>query len=209
MIQPTTLAQLLASNPLAETHEAIVETLKALLPGVNVVRHPGKVDIAELVQKTIVNAPGIGVGWSRVRPAMLADGSYSVAVEWTVYIVAEAKPIANRRVEKEAVAMAIGGQMLKILADFRTSTWGRTGVVPITSESPAPELKPLFTVRNESQGTVYYTVSWTQLIVDIGASLFPQPAGSVDLENGAINWPAQQDIADIAPWIPGMEVDDA
>jgi len=208
MIAPATLQQIMAADPTANTHNAIVDTLKSLLKGVSIVSHPGKVDIAELVGKTVVQAPGVGIGWSRIRPAMLADGSYSASVEWTAYIVVEAAMVGGKRVEKEHVGFAIGGQLLKILNDPIVATWGMVGITP-PETSPAPELKPLFTVRDQSQGTAYYTVSWTQQVVDIGAGVFPLPIGAVDIEDGSIQYAANAAIRDMAPWLPAEVVNDA
>lgn len=208
MIVPATLKEIMAADPTADTQAAIVDTLDGLLKGVSVVGHPGKVDIAELVGKTVVKAPGVGIGWSRIRPAMLADGSYSASVEWTAYIVVEATVVDNKRVEKERIGFAIGGQLLKILADPMVATWGRQGLLP-PEATPAPELKPLFTVRDQSQGTAYYTVSWTQQVVDIGAGIFPQPIGAVGIEDGAIEYAEGASIQSMAPWLPAGVVDDA
>lgn len=208
MIAPATLQQIMAADPTANTHKAIVDTLKSLLKGVSIVSHPGKVDIAELVGKTVVQAPGVGIGWSRIRPAMLADGSYSTSVEWTAYIVVEAAMVGGKRVEKEHVGFAIGGQLLKILNDPIVATWGMVGITP-PETAPAPELKPLFTVRDQSQGTAYYTVSWTQQVVDIGAGVFPLPIGVVGAEDGSIQYAANADIRSMAPWLPAEVVDDA
>lgn len=208
MIAPATLQQIMEADPTADTHKAIVDTLDRLLKGVSVVAHPGKVDISELVGKTVVKAPGIGIGWTRIRPAMLADSSYSASVEWTAYIVVEATIVAGKRVEKERVGFAIGGQLLKILADPAVSSWGRAGVAPVETSSPLPELKPLFTVRDQSQGTAYYTVSWTQQIVDIGAGVFPQPIGAVNIDDGSIAYAKNADIRSMAPWLPAEVVGD-
>jgi len=205
--QPATLSQILAADPVAETQAAIVGTLKSLLPGVSIVSHPGKVDLSELVAKTLVQAPGVGVGWTRIRPTALPDASYSAAVEWAAYIVAEPALVDGKRVEKERIGFAIGGQLLKILADVGVSCWGRAGVTPVQLDTA--ELKPLFTVRDQAKGTVYYAVTWTQAIVDIGAGVFPAATGTADVDAGAIDYAAGASIRDMAPWLPAEVVDDA
>ena len=124
MIEQKSLEALLADDPLLPMQAAIVEALKTLLPGVSIARHPGKVDVSELIAKSVVNAPGVGVGWSRIRTVALSDGSVSLAAEWVAYIVAEPRPISERRVEKEAIALAIGGRLLQILADAETALQG-------------------------------------------------------------------------------------
>ncbi|MEZ5782073.1 MAG: hypothetical protein R3D70_10655 [Rhizobiaceae bacterium] len=208
MIPAASLSQLLASNPLADTQAAIVATLRALLPGVTVELHPGKVDLSELVAKQVVAAPGIGLGWSQAKYAGMADGSFCVTVSWTAYIVAEAMVNADRRVEKEAVGLAIGGQLLKILADDEASFWNRTGVLPIgANNAPEPELKPFFTVRDAAQGTAYYVVTWSQIIADIGETTFPLAAGRVrSPDDMVIDYGSEADLQHVGHWIPALQV---
>ncbi|MDM9647752.1 hypothetical protein [Rhizobium sp. S163] len=208
-MQPATLAQIIAADPIADMQAAIVATLSRLLPGVTIVGHPGKADVSELVSKSIVKSPGVGVGWSRIRETAIADGSYNALVEWVAYIVAEPTIVANKRVEMERIGYAIGGQLLKILSDITVSTWGRPGVGPVETVSPSPELKPLFTVKDQDKGTVYYTVSWLQPIFDIGRSEFPAPIGRADPEAGTIEYAEGASIQDMAPWLPGEITNDA
>lgn len=207
MIGAKTLTQLLANDQLAPVQAAIVTTLATLLPGVRIVAHPGRVDLSELLAKTVATAPGVGVGWSRVRRAMHVDGSFGAMVEWVAYIVAEAKAIDGRRVEKEALGLAIGGQILRLLADREACFWGRAGLMPPEMQ-PQAELKPLFTVRDMAEGTAYYTVTWTQIIADIGETLFPTATGTANADNGTIDY-ADPDVLDaIAPFLPAHRVDD-
>ncbi|GLR51271.1 hypothetical protein KYK30_20560 [Shinella yambaruensis] len=205
---PVSLDQMLTVDPVAGLQAAIVTTVKTLLTGVTVAKHPGKVDLSELVAKTVVPAPGIGIGWSRIRTAGMADGSYGLAVEWVAYIVAEARVVGMKRVEKEVVGIAIGTRLLAILSDNEASFWGRAALMPV-SETPAPELKPLFTVKDASQGTAYYTVTWTQVLPDVGHTYFPQHKGTVDAENGSINYDDPAWIDAITPFLAGEVVDDA
>jgi hypothetical protein len=207
-MNPISLDQLLAADPVASLQAAIVAAIKTLLTGVSVVKHPGKVDISELVAKTVVKAPGVGVGFSRIRPVRIADGSHGLAVEWVAYIVAEAKVIGVRRVEKEEVGIAIGARLLEILADNEASFWDRTGVMPV-SDTPMPEMKPLFTIKDAAQGTAYYTVSWAQVIADVGNTYFPQHAGTVDGETGTIQYNDPEWLEAVAPFIAGRKLDDA
>jgi len=210
MMMPQTIEQLLAYDPLAPLQAAIVETIKTLNPGLNVVAHPGKVDLSELIAKTVVKSPGVGIGWSRIREAQMAEGHFCLSVEWVAYIVCEAKSIASRRVEKEAIGLAIGARLLTILADLETSLWGRNTVLPPETTPPA-EMKPLFTVRDQSQGMAYYTVTWTQIIADLGESVFPGHAGRYSEDagvTGVIGYPDAVQIEDIAPWIPAIEEPD-
>ena len=207
MITPASLDQLLTIDRVAPMQTAIVTALRTLLPGVAVTAHPGKVDLSELVSRTVVQAPGIGVGWSRIREVMITDGAFCLSVEWVAYIVAEARVVSQRRVEKEAVALALGGRLLEILADEDTSLWNLHGLLPVESTPPA-ELKPLFTVKDASQGVAYYTVTWTQVVADLGGRVFPEHTGTVDIESGLINYESAEALEAIAPWIPAREVPD-
>lgn len=204
---PVSLDQMLVADPVASLQAAIVTTVKTLLTGVTVARHPGKVDLSELVAKTVVPAPGVGIGWSRIRTAGLVDGSYGLAVEWVAYIVAEARVVGLKRVEKEEVGIAIGARLLAILNDNDASFWGLTsGLMPV-SETPAPEMKPLFTVRDAAQGTAYYTVTWTQVIPDCGRTYFPEHTGTIDGETGAIEYEDAEWIEAIRPFLAEVEDD--
>jgi hypothetical protein len=206
MMEPASLDQLLARDPLAPTQIAIVNTLSSLMPGVTIVRHPGKVDLSELVANTIVKSPGVGIGWSRIRETFITDGATCFVVEWVAYIVSDAKAVANRRVEKEEIGLAIGSRILAILADPILSLWNRTGVMPV-EDKPQAELKPFFTLKDAKQGTAYYVVTWSQIIADIGPSVFPQPEGHVDIDAGLIQFQDGAAISSIEPWAPVEEED--
>lgn len=210
MIARKTLAELLASNPVADLQDAIAAMMKDRIQGVSVVKHPGKVDLSELVAKTVVTAPGIGLGWSQVRYAGAADGSFGMLVNWTAYIAAEARTIADRRVEKEAIGIAIGSQILKILGDDEASFWNRTGVLPV-EDKPAAELKPIFTVRDASQGVAYYVVTWWQIIADVGETTFPTAkATGGDADQARIDYDDPADLDAISKFFPARrEPDDA
>lgn len=207
MIAAKTLSELLTEDPLAPVQAAIVRTLDQLLQGVRVVSHPGRVDLSELLEKTVASAPGVGIGWSRVRRAMVLDGSYGAHVEWVAYIVAEARAIGGKRIEKEEIGLAIGTQILRILADEEACFWGRGGILP-PEQQPAPELKPLFTVRDASNGTAYYTVTWTQLVADIGEPLFPQETGRTSPDTQSIDYEAAAIMQKVGMFIPATRIDD-
>ncbi len=207
-IQPMTLAQILDQDVVAPVHAAIVSTLKTLNPGLTIERHPGKVDISELVAKTVVKAPGVGVGFVKMREGRRADGVFFVTVDWVAYIVVQSAVVAGKRREKEDQGLAIGARLLAILADEEASLWGRSAILPVEA-TPAPELKPLFTVRDQTEGMAYYTVTWTQIIAELGASVFPAVKGQYDEATGAIDFGSEEALDSIAPWIPAPEDSDA
>lgn len=198
MIQPATLSQLLEADPIAPVQRAIVACLKTLMPGISIMLHPGKVDISELIAKTVVKAPGVGIGWTKVKRAGISDGHYSVTVDWIAYIVAEAHVVGAKRVEKEAVGLAIGAGLLKILSDDTAWTWGAAGVTPPDGTG---ELKPLFTVADAAQGTAYYAITWSQIVYGLGQTHFPTVEGTVDQDHATINYPSAEELAEMDTWL--------
>ena len=178
MIVPASVADLVAGDPLGATKAAIVARLAALIGGVKVVSHPGRLDVSEVVGREVTDAPAIRLGWSRVRASELMDGSFHMPVEFVAYVVARPVAIAGRRVEAEAVALAIGRRILQVLADRETSFWGRLQLTP-PAETPPPEFRPIFTVADAAEGVAYYAVTWTQSLTDQGPNLFDAPAPAV------------------------------
>lgn len=188
-IAPATLTQIIASTRFEELRKAVVARLGALMTGVNVVEHPGKLDINDVVAKAIVPAPGVAVGWNRMRAPRDLGGTFSLPVDFVAFIVAEdyADTAANppRRVQRDVVANAIGARLLLILSDPDTGSWGLTGITPPATE-PEPDLKPVFTMKTAEQATALFAVTWTQGLILQGASLFDGPTPDVwaDPEDG-------------------------
>ena len=67
-IAPATLSEMIASTRFEEVRKAVVTELARLLKGVTVVGHPGKLDMNDVLAKSVVAAPGVAVGWGRLRP---------------------------------------------------------------------------------------------------------------------------------------------
>lgn len=82
-----------------------------------------------------------------------------------------------------------------------------TGILPPATKPPA-DLKPFFTIRDAAQGTVYYTVTWTQVVADIGETLFPTAIAHVkpDLSGIVFEDDAARDA--VAHFLPVMMGDD-
>lgn len=206
-MNPASLAQLLEADRLGDFQAAIVAGIKSLITGISVQAHPGKVDVAELIARSTVKAPGVSIGWSRMRASAYMHGGYTLMVEWVAYIVVEALAIDDRRTEAQAVAFAIGSRLLEILDDNEAPFWGLDKILA-PEQSPPAELKPIFTVKDARTGTTYYAVTWTQGIVDLGGSRFPGDLGEADPENGTINYESEEAIDRIKRFLPGLEVDD-
>ncbi len=184
MIVPVTLAGMVAATRIDATRQAIVASLTGLLKGVAVVGHPGKLDINDVVAKAVVAAPGIAVGYSRVRELGDAGGTFALAVDWVAYLVVEDRVDAGqappRVVPREIVGHAIGQQILRILRDPNGGTWGLPAI-DVPAMDPAPELKPVFTLKTDQNMTAIYAVTWTQSLVQEGQPFFgfgPTPPAS-------------------------------
>lgn len=175
MIAPVALRDLVADTRIAATRDAVVATLGALLPGVTVVKHPGKLDINDVVARAVVAAPGIAVGYTRVRELGDPGGTFALAVDFAAYLVVEdwvdfdvAPP---RTTPREVVGHAIGLQLLRVLRDPDAASWGLVAIEPPAMDPP-PALVPLFTVKVEENMTATYAVTWTQALVQEGEPFF-------------------------------------
>lgn len=182
MIAPAPLATLLAGTRIQATRDAIVASLGRLLPGVTVTGHPGKLDINDVVAKAIVRAPGIAVGYTRVRQLGELAGSFTVGIDFAAYIVVEdwvdTTSSPPRAMGREVVAHAIGLQLLRILRDPDAGSWGLGGIEPPAMDPP-PAFAPVFTMKVADQATALYAVTWSQGLVHEGQPFFnygPTPA---------------------------------
>lgn len=188
-VAPANLAQMIASTRFEELRRAIVARLAALMPGVKVAGHPGKLDINDVLAKAIVTAPGIALGWNRFRAPRDLGGTFGLPVDFTAFIVvedyADKAAVPPRRIDREIVANAIGARLLLILADLDTSSWGLTGLTPPATD-PEPEMRPVFTMKAAENTTALFVVTWTQSLVLQGASFFdgPTPRVAADPADG-------------------------
>ena len=182
MIAPVTIDALIADTRIGVAREAVVASLGRLLGGVKVVGHPGKLDINDALAKAIVTAPGIAVGYTRVRELADVGGTFTVAVDWVAYIVVENyADVANKRaIDREIVAHAIGLQLLRILRDPNASSWG-IGSIETPSMDPPPAFTPVFTMTSAEQATALYAVTWTQGLIQEGQRFFSGPTPATTL----------------------------
>lgn len=198
-IAPATLSQMIASSRLEATKAAILASLRLLMKGVTIVSHPGKLDINDVMEKAIVSAPGIALGWSRLRGQRDIGGSFGVPVDWAAYIVtedfADTKATPPRRIERDVLALAIGNHLLRILHDADTPYWGLTGISEPSTEAP-PEMRPVLTMKSAESGTAIFVVTWTQYLLFEGASFFGGPTPAVRSVPDGIPEGMEFDIAD-------------
>ncbi|QRE74385.1 hypothetical protein [Methylobacterium aquaticum] len=181
-VAPATLSQMIAATRLDELRGNVITTLQGLLKGVNVVAHPGKLDMEDFLKKTIVQAPGVAVGVSGLRRAREMDGAYGIPVALSAFIItedfADRSSTPPRAIPRDVVAMAIGARLLLILSDADTASWGMTGAMPPAAD-PEPELRPVFTMKAAENRTNLYAVTWTQVLVREGVPTFGGPTPPV------------------------------
>lgn len=190
-IAPATLHEMIASSRIEGVKAAIAATLARLMKGVSIESYPGRLDINDVLAKAVVAAPGLALGWTRLRSSRDVGGTFGIPVDWIAYIVVEdfadtkAKPA--RRVGREAVAYGIGAFLLRILADADTPFWGLTGLSEPMPD-PAPEMRPVVTMKTAENGAAVYAVTWSQLLMFEGKPLFdgetptPQPPEGMEFE---------------------------
>lgn len=181
-IAPATIPEMLASTRFEELRAAIVAKLAALMKGVTVNEHPGKLDINDVLAKQIVAAPGIAIGWNRIRRMRDLGGTYGMPIDFVAFIVVEdyrdTSGGQERLRKREIVANAIGTQLLLILGDDDTASWGLTGLTPPWPD-PEPEMRPIFTMKVAEQATGLFAVTWTQALLLQGRSYFDGPTPGV------------------------------
>lgn len=198
-VAPATLSEMIASTRFEEVRKAVVTEMARLLKGVTVVGHPGKLDMNDVLAKSVVAAPGVAIGWGRLRSVRDLGGTYGLPVDLVAYIVTEDRAVgagaAARRVERDLVAIAIGTRILRILADPDTASWGLTGLTAPLPD-PEPEMRPVFTMKTAEAGTALFVVTWTQVLLDQGRSLFGGPTPPVaGLPDGMeFEWPEGEEL---------------
>ncbi len=175
MIAPAPLLQLLAGSRVVQARDAVKATIEAILPGVTVVTHPGKLDINDYVEKAIVPAPGVAVGYTRLRQAADPAGTWSDVVDFVAYVVVD--DLVDRTVTpprtyaRELVAHAVGGRILQALRDPTLMFWGLNGIEP-PGQDPGPSLTPVFTAKADKSMTAVYAVTWSQALANDGEPFF-------------------------------------
>jgi len=207
-LEPKTLAQLLADSRVMDVHKAIEAALKAAFPGIAVRRHPGRMDIADFVQKDLYPAPTIAVAATRVRAARQFEGTFAVPVDWSAFIVVEDMPVGGRRVERDEIAHALGLRLLRIVNHGTAGRWGLTDITDPAGE-PEPEFKPVFTVDSFAKGVGLYAVTWRQGLIVAGDPLWdfdslpPPDLATRTILSGDPDYVADEDFVPDPDLVPG------
>jgi hypothetical protein len=167
-VTPLTRADLVANARVKGARDAIVTTLKTLFVDIEVKTHLGKLDISDVLQKSIFNPPTIAVAATRTKPDGRLSGADDFVVDFTAYVVTEDLLIGGRRVGRDEMALAICEGLLLSLTDDDFSRWNVEDVGPPEDA----EAKPLFTIKSVAQGVVYYAVTWKQTLFDVAPANF-------------------------------------
>lgn len=175
-LTPMPVADLIDDDKMQEVRDAIVATFAGLIPGLKVEAHPGKLDISDILAADIKGMPCVLVGWTRLRPDIMAAGQYDIEVDFIAYIAVQdwVDLAAKRSVKREEVGQAIGNFILQILTNENHECFGLPGVGR-PYRSPMPEFKPVFTANSYAKGVAYYAVTWTQPLMDRGQSIATDP----------------------------------
>jgi len=167
-VTPLTRADLVANAHVKAARDAIVAKLRTLFVDIEVRTHLGKLDISDVLEKSIFNPPTIAVAATRMKPDGRLSGADDFVIDFTAYVVAERVLVEGRRVEGDEMALGICGALLVALADEDFARWGLEDIGPPDDA----EAKPLFTIKSIAKGVVYYAVTWKQTLYAVAPANF-------------------------------------
>ena len=167
MTQTIALADLLSASRIIAVRDAVVMTLAARFPEVQVKAHPGKLDMADVLAAGTFTAPSIHVALARLKNEERSSGAQDLPVHFRAYVVAEQKMVAGSAVPADEIGYAL---MLGLLDALELPDVSRWGVENISCPEGA-EGEPLFTLKIFEKGTVYYVVTWRQTLLYEGVEL--------------------------------------
>mgnify|MGYP001809573194 FL=1 len=161
-----TLASLIADSPTLRLRSAVAETLRARLPFLAVETMAGKLDVADVVAKKLVRAPGLMIAATRVGPREPAVGGRDEAiVELSVYVVAEDTVEVvggiKRRLDRDQVGYAILDGLISLLLDDGFARWGLDDI----GAPEDVEAQPFLALRAMLEGVAFYVVTWRQALI--------------------------------------------
>lgn len=162
-----TLVELLDASRVFALRTAIVDTLAPLFPGCEVKSHPGRLDADDVVGDTVAFAtPSLMVGVIRVERAEGRMSGYrDVPVEVAVYVVTTDLAVPPRGlVQRDELALALCDGVLVVVENHDTARWGLADIAPPENAAAAP----LFTSLARERGTVFYAVTWRQMLYTLG-----------------------------------------
>lgn len=170
MLAPVTTEQMLEQSRVFALRAAIVAALAAHFLDVEVRSHPGKLDMSDVLAKDLFAAPSILIAATRLDNDDRLSGSDDLRVHLSAYVVAEDLSIGEPRrlVTRDEIGLALCEAVILSLSDPDFSAWGVMGVGSVENV----QWQPLFTARSWEMGTVYYAVTWTQILYALGEADF-------------------------------------
>lgn len=156
----TTLVELLATSRAFACRAAIVETLKAAFPEVEVKPLPGMLDIADFDRADLFAPPAFGVAVTRIRPAEARmSGLRDVPVQIAVYVVVEDRLVGDRMAWKDELGLALCDGLLAMV-ETPAARWSLTEIgMPEDAEARA-----IVNYVTENRATAYFAVTWWQML---------------------------------------------
>lgn len=157
------LDEILSASRVHEYATAVVATLAERYPEIEVKRHPGKLDIADVVAENIFRTPSIAVAMTRLLAEQRGSGAEDVTVDVVAYVIVEDKLMGEARgvVYRDELGWAICQAMLGLLNESVAPRWGLNDI----SAPDHADAKPIFTSKSFARGTAYYAVTWKQTLL--------------------------------------------
>jgi len=97
--------------------QAIVDDLKAALPGVTVTSHRGRFDNAAEIQRFALKAPQVLVACVGFKPVSPGGGMVQLRGRWVVFVITKDAP----KLERDAGALALAETIERRIEE---NTWG-------------------------------------------------------------------------------------
>ncbi len=161
----TSLAELLGASRVFAFRTAVVNTLTAAFPEVEVKALPARLQIEDLDKEEMFSPPAMAVAVTRIRPAEARmSGLRDVPVEVVVYLIVEDRPVGDRLAYRDEIGLALCDGLLALLELPEAARWGLADIgMPEDAEA-----KPVLSVMTETRGTAYFVAGWWQKLYGQG-----------------------------------------
>ena len=163
-----TRSQLVENGRLHALREAIVAQLAPHFADVAIVSHPGKIDIADAVARKTFVTPCVAIAVTRAKPEGRLSRADDVTASVAAYVICDTLMIDGRMVYGDELALAVCEALLVALSDDGLTRWELQNIGPAEDAEGAP----LFTVKNLTEGTVYYAGTWKQTLYSVASPSF-------------------------------------
>jgi hypothetical protein len=135
------------------THrQAIVDGLKAALPGVTVAAHRGRFDSAAEIQRFAVKAPQVLVACVGFKPVSSGGGLVQLRGRWVVFVITKDAP----KLERDAGALALA-EAIELCVE------GNTWALDSLSAPTDIEARNLYSGAIDKNGVALWAVTFDQV----------------------------------------------